>query len=417
MSQKCYQLKDSPDMFTDTFYSNLPTLEPFIEITNPRNFLPIPPDWYIVISDIMGSTKAIEAGRYKDVNILGVSSIIAVLNRAKHLEIPFVFGGDGASLLIPPSLLAEVKQVLLATQDMAQREFNLSLRVGIVPITTVREANYDVKVAKVRVSPNYTQAVFTGGGLTYATELIKNSETSELYSLNSSETFPQADFSGLVCPWQDIPSQHGEILSLIVMATASTEEEEAFIYKEVLEKIHTIYGKANNFHPVSIESIRLSLNSQILYKETKVLNQSKSWWHKQISVWLRKLAILLTKVTIKLRLVDWKNQKQSLIADSDYQKFDDTLRMVISGDSAQREKLIPYLENQYKAGKLVYGFHVSDRALMTCLVYESQSRHIAFIDGADGGYALAAKVLKEKLKSNVTDSYSLEINFTAQSSK
>lgn len=48
----------------------------------------------------------------------------------------------------------------------------------------------------------------------------------------------------------------------------------------------------------------------------------------------------------------------------------------------------------------MYGFHVSDRALMTCLVYEEQGRHIAFIDGADGGYALAAKVLKEKLKSN-----------------
>ena len=51
-------------------------------------------------------------------------------------------------------------------------------------------------------------------------------------------------------------------------------------------------------------------------------------------------------------------------------------------------------------GKLVYGFHVSDRALMTCLVYKAQGRHTAFIDGADGGYALAAKVLKENLKPN-----------------
>jgi hypothetical protein len=101
-------------MFTDTFYSELPTLEHFVEITNPQNFFPVHPDWCIVITDIMGSTKAIEAGRYKDVNILGVSSIIAILNRAKHLEIPFVFGGDGASLLIPPSLFLEAKQALLA---------------------------------------------------------------------------------------------------------------------------------------------------------------------------------------------------------------------------------------------------------------------------------------------------------------
>ena len=387
-------------MFTDTFYSELPTLEHFVEITNPQNFFPVHPDWCIVITDIMGSTKAIEAGRYKDVNILGVSSIIAILNRAKHLEIPFVFGGDGASLLIPPSLFLEAKQALLATQDMAKREFNLGLRVGIVPVATVRDANYDVRVAKVRVSPKYTQAVFTGGGLTYATELVKNPETSELYSLSSSGILPQADFSGLVCPWQDIPSQHGEILSLIVMATANQDQEETSIYKEVLKKIYKFYGGATSFHPVDFEHIRLSLNRQILYKETQVVHQSQSWWYKQFSLWQRLLEILVAKLSMKFKLglIDWQVNKKTIIADSDYQKFDDILRMLISGNSGQREKLICYLETQYKAGKLMYGFHVSDRALMTCLVYEAQGRHIAFIDGADGGYALAAKMLKGKLK-------------------
>jgi hypothetical protein len=106
----------------------------------------------------------------------------------------------------------------------------------------------------------------------------------------------------------------------------------------------------------------------------------------------------LTKIKIRFGLADWKNHEQSLIGDSDYQKFDDALRMVISGNSTQRENLISYLESQYKLGKLVYGFHVSNRALMTCLVYKAQGRHVAFIDGADGGYALAAKMLKGKLK-------------------
>ncbi|MEP0899817.1 DUF3095 family protein [Nodosilinea sp. FACHB-13] len=39
-----------------------------------------------------------------------------------------------------------------------------------------------------------------------------------------------------------------------------------------------------------------------------------------------------------------------------------------------------------------------DRALMTCLVFERSGREVHFVDGADGGYALAAKPLKEKLK-------------------
>jgi hypothetical protein len=35
---------------------------------------------------------------------------------------------------------------------------------------------------------------------------------------------------------------------------------------------------------------------------------------------------------------------------------------------------------------------------MTCLVFSlAESRHVHFIDGADGGYALAALQLKEQL--------------------
>ncbi len=388
-------------MFTNTFYSDLAILERFIDITNAQNFLPAPSDWYIVITDIMGSTQAIEEGRYKDVNILGVASIIAVLNITKHIEIPFIFGGDGASLLIPPALVSGVQQVLLATQEMAKREFNLGLRVGIIPISRVRAANYDIKVAKVKVSPKYTQAVFMGGGLTYATDLIKNPETTKQYSLTSStDNSSQADFSGLVCPWQDIPSKHGEVLSLIVMATAKTHEQENSIYKAVLEKIDKIYGGAINFHPVRSDYLRLSLTRKILYKEIQIVNYFRNKWHKQIYLWIRQLAILVTKIRAKIGMINWEFQKSSVICDSDYQKFDDTLRMVISGNSAQREQLLQYLEKQYEAGNLLYGFHVSDRALMTCLVYEAQGRHIAFVDGADGGYALAAKVLKEKIQVN-----------------
>ena len=387
-------------MYTDTFYSEITTLNDFIEITNSQGFSSIPQDWYIVITDIMGSTKAIEAGRYKDVNILGICSIIGVLNLAKKIEIPFVFGGDGASLLIPPSLFSEVKQVLLATQRMAQQEFNLSLRIGIVPVTTVRKANYDVKVAKVRVSQNYTQAVFKGGGITYATELIKNPETRELYSLKSSDVFPLADFSGLQCPWQSIPSKHGEILSLIIMAKNSTSEQGNQIYKQVLEKIQLIYGEAINCHPVDSENLKITLKSENLYSEAKVINNSKGLWYKKLYLWMKKIRLFLMKIKIKLGLVDWEAEKKLVMYDTDYQKFDDTLRMVISGNSAQREKLTEYLEKQYQSGKLLYGIHVSDRVLITCLVYESQSRHIAFVDGADGGYALAAKSLKEKLRLN-----------------
>jgi len=39
--------------------------------------------------------------------------------------------------------------------------------------------------------------------------------------------------------------------------------------------------------------------------------------------------------------------------------------------------------------------HVADAALMTCLVFDlEESRHLHFIDGGDGGLAMAARQLK-----------------------
>ncbi|MFN8780896.1 MAG: DUF3095 family protein, partial [Pseudanabaena sp.] len=84
---------------------------------------------------------------------------------------------------------------------------------------------------------------------------------------------------------------------------------------------------------------------------------------------------------------------------TDFKKFDDVLRMVVSGTTQQRKKIIDYLEKKFQEGRLVYGFHVSDRDLMTCLVFDRDGRQVHFVDGADGGYALAAKKMKERMKS------------------
>ena len=84
------------------FYQQLPLYPDFTRLTEPSYYQNLPPDWLLVISDVEGSTQAIQAGRYKEVNALGASVIIAVLNIVKPLSIPFIFGGDGASLCIPP---------------------------------------------------------------------------------------------------------------------------------------------------------------------------------------------------------------------------------------------------------------------------------------------------------------------------
>lgn len=89
-------------MSSPDFYERLPILTDFTSVTDPNHYHSIPDDWWIVVADVRRSTQAIEQGLYKAVNILGASVIIGVLNLAKPTAVPFVFGGDGAAVCLPP---------------------------------------------------------------------------------------------------------------------------------------------------------------------------------------------------------------------------------------------------------------------------------------------------------------------------
>lgn len=72
--------------------------------------------------------------------------------------------------------------------------------------------------------------------------------------------------------------------------------------------------------------------------------------------------------------------------------------LIIDDTAAQRAELTTYLEEEYRSGRLAYGVHVTDRALVTCVVFERMGRQVHFVDGADGGYAMAARALKQRLR-------------------
>ncbi len=61
-----------------------------------------------------------------------------------------------------------------------------------------------------------------------------------------------------------------------------------------------------------------------------------------------------------------------------------------------------FLEELYTNSSIYYSLHTSSSALMTCYVQSmAHGGHIHFIDGGDGGYAMAAKQLKEQMKEMV----------------
>lgn len=392
-----------------TFYAQLDPLTDFADVADPRRYVPLPHDWYVLISDVRGSTQAIAAGRYKEVNMVGAASIVAVLNAAPDSDLPFVFGGDGATLAVPAELLPRAGQALLGVQAIARREFGLDLRVGAVPVAAIAREGHQVWVARLAITPEYAQAVFSGGGLAAAERLVKAPGSPFLLDADRAEQQiappapPEADLTGLECRWQDIRSRHGETVCLLVMASAELgAERAALVYREVLARIGESYGDERDYHPLAIEGLRPSYDPRRLLAETKLRSPLglAPRLRYLAQIWALNLAVRLYKRFEQLRgrLPFWDQYRAIVFRTADYKKYDDTLRMIIAGTPAQRARLTAFLEERYQAGDLVYGLHVTDRALMTCLVFERLGRQVHFVDGADGGYALAAKALKARLE-------------------
>jgi hypothetical protein len=390
------------------FYEELPVFDDFARITEPGHYQALPEEWHVVIADVEGSTAAIAAGRYKEVNVVGAASIVAVLNAHPHppsvgtrpLRVPFVFGGDGASLCVPDSVVGPVREALLATKRMAREEFNLALRVGIVPVREIHAAGHRVLVARYRVSEHYTQAVFTGGGLAFAEACLKDPERGRRYRLESGDGDPAGRFAGLECRWDDIPSPHGETVALVAMAVAPEPERRAAVYRQVLDRIRAIYGEDDLCRPVRRDKLRLARSDRKLAVEAHVQSAGRGrlfragYW-----VWL-KLQMAVGYVVFPRDLtfagVDWGEYQREVVANSDCRKFDDLLREVLAGTPQQREELTRALEELHRQGELVYGLHAAPSALMTCVIFNRHGEHVHFVDSAQGGYAMAAAQMKQQ---------------------
>ena len=389
---------DSNDLYaSDRFYAALPVQQSLESAVRPDAGETVPDSWYVVTTDVRGSTKAIEAGRYREVNLLGAATITAVLNVTRGMEIPFAFGGDGAVLIIPPSVARSVARALGALKRIARQELGMELRAGMVPVSALTAAGSSVSISRFLRSPNSIQAVFGGGGTQAADRLLKDERYAPQYEIPLNNE--SLDLTGLECRWADVPSAHGETIALIVDATADTSEERNSIYEEIYREIELIYGNDTHSHPISTE--RLSLTYSIKKLRGEVRLRSRDSFLGRLAYQLRLLGIIsLGKALIsrgtKTSHTDWGRYTTDLTNNTDHRRFVDGYRYVLSGTEEQRAMLKATLERKFNEGKVIYGIHASDRAIVTCMVFDYSERHIHFVDSADGGFALAAKDLKQR---------------------
>ena len=384
-------------MNTTDFYSHLEPLDTFADVADLDNYQTAPDDWHVIIADVKGSTQAIEEGRYKQVNMVGAACINAVLNITEKDRIPYVFGGDGATLLVPSSCLDSCKQVLLGVRYLAATRFNLSLRVGVVAVATIHaHDSLRVMVGKYQLSPVNALATFSGGGMELAEQWIKSGSE---YLLEQEPDDKHPDLSGLSCRWEPLASQNGVMLSLLMQAQSDDESDKAVLYRSLIEDITRLSGDTESTgKPVCDANMKFRWPPRGLPAEIDATAGTRNRSLFALRLYLSSLIqFFLDRFDLSAGGYRGKQYRVELRNNTDYRRFDDTLRILLDCSAAQADEIEAKLALRAQRGELKYGLHRSDSALMTCLVFNlDRGEHLHFVDGSDGGFTSAAKNMKAK---------------------
>lgn len=377
------------------FYKDLKSTDNFKTLADPGLYTQLPDDWCLAVSDVRDSTNQIKDGRYKDVNLIGASIIAAICNSVKETELPFSFGGDGAVIAFPGKYRKQAERISKGCRKHARENFNLNLAAGVIPVSELYEAGHNVLLAKFQTSEHVSQASFMGDGVLIAEEWVKEKSEADTDFSNSSEI----DLSGLECRWNPFPADELAI-SLIIDVAEAPIEDQFDIYQSVLEGIYQIFDDRTS-SPVKEKEMELTFRLKNLWAESKL--RSKGGHINRLGYFLKLIFLQLTgyifmNYDISTNKTDWGDYKPDFIKNSDYRKFSQSLKMIITGSPKMKDKLSYFLESYFREGKLVYGIHVTDSTVTTCFVREYQKNHIHFIDGTGGGYTKASVGFKRRLK-------------------
>jgi hypothetical protein len=372
------------------FYDQLPRHEAFSDLADPARYTPLPDDWVVGTSDLIGSTKAIAEGHYKTVNMIGAAVISAQINAAGGRAFPYVFGGDGAAFAHPAAYADVAAQALAAVQVWARDAFDMGLRVGLFDMTGIRAAGLDVAVARHQVSRGVDYAMFTGGGVNWAEAQMK----AGAQTVPPAAPGTQPDLTGLSCRWSYMKATQGKILSMLIQPVEGASADD---FGKVAEAVLTIVRKLDRGgHPTPARGPGTGWPPAGMTLEAKATHGTMSLAKRKRQILFETLiAWVLLKTKVKIGGFDPAHYQRTVGENADFRKFDDGLKMTIDCDLPTVAALKAVLGDAQARGIVSYGLHLQDEAMMTCIVPSiMEDSHMHFIDGAAGGYTQAALGIK-----------------------
>jgi hypothetical protein len=381
-------------MATPSFYDTLTPMREPVQVYDSGNYVEVPTSWYLAVSDIKGSTQAVETGQHADVNF-AAAAMIAALKNLCGSNIPYQFGGDGAVALVPPEHAQAARRSLAQTRRFARSEFKLDLRVGLASLGELKKRNAEVFVGRYEPSPGNPYAVFLGNGIDLMESSVKGRADDSLATLamigDRDDDGEAPDLTGLSCRWTPLRSARGRMVALVIRSP-----DHGRIHADI-----TARAGVPALNAASLENLQVRWPPRGLLREAKARRGKIPLWLSALHVAVHSfVAYLFFKNRWNLGKFNAERYRHTMFKGAvDFARSGQSLALVFDCPVDRIEDIRSYLDAAVARGDLSYGMHISDHAVMTCLVTSvDDDKHVHFIDGGDGGYTRAATQLKARLK-------------------
>jgi hypothetical protein len=270
----------------------------------------------------------------------------------------------------------------------------LSLRAALVPVADIVQAGQRVSVARFQVSPALCYAMFAGGGIAWAEAAMKAGH----YEIPPAPAGTRPDLGGLSCRFTPIEARRGEVLSILVRPRAGASREGfAALVRRIVEILDTTGQRSGN--PVPEAGPTFVWPPRNLGLEVRATRGRWPGFARGAFILLQHLVLkIAAAVGGKLPGFDPKIYRREVTANTDFRKFGDGLMLTVDCTPDAIARLEVILERAQVEGIADHGLHRQDAALMTCFVPSPFAHdHMHFVDGAAGGYAKAAEMLKRQI--------------------
>lgn len=374
------------------YYSNLPVhqLAPEDLLSEVSNFSVVPEDWVLIVMDIEKSTQAVRYKMHRDINRIATESIMATLNEMKLLNpdiaIPFFYGGDGASLLIPGAYLQQIRLMLDDFRYHIYTNYFLNLRVGFLAIKDIYERGHAIKLARLSHHRHFSIPVALGDGLKAGERLIKDRLVNERKEPSQRM---YVDTEGVSCSWQSIKFQKTSNRTLCFIVSLRDLSQQASTLAGINQKIASIFGNYPERTIFPIKYLERKNKISAIYLQQMKFPNPLNWEYLVVKVlgkyyfrWFQRGRDFAEKLSTSIL---------PTLYDGDYAD-------ILIGTKEQIATFIGHLQMLENKGILFFGSFISHQAIIKCSMNIDENKTIYLLDGGEGGFTSAAKVIKPKMR-------------------